>query len=214
MNKLRGITMIAIFSIAACCFGQCGTSGGCPGCPSFESCMANDVVIPAAPTIEVKTTAIVKKPVSGYGLFGVKCNAVKTGTGPIALVYWGAKWCQPCKKMKPLMQQLANEGYRVQIGDIDEYSDIAETWNIGTVPTFLLNQDGKELWRHEGTLSDQFLRNIIRDFKIKKVRAPIQSAPAYETYSSSTYVPGACNCAMSQAIRAGTWRGGRAGRYR
>ena len=34
--------------------------------------------------------------------------------------YFTATWCGPCKAFKPVMNEVAGEGYSVQILDVDE----------------------------------------------------------------------------------------------
>jgi thiol-disulfide isomerase/thioredoxin len=40
--------------------------------------------------------------------------------------YFSAAWCGPCKTFKPIMNEVAGEGYSVQFIDIDQSSALAE----------------------------------------------------------------------------------------
>ena len=51
------------------------------------------------------------------------------------LKYFSATWCGPCKTFKPVMNEIAGEGYSVQFIDIDQSSSAAEQYNVRSVPT-------------------------------------------------------------------------------
>ena len=45
----------------------------------------------------------------------------KTNPAPSVTVhYYGAKWCGPCKKLKPILKGLEKEGYEIKFHDIDQ----------------------------------------------------------------------------------------------
>ena len=56
-----------------------------------------------------------------------------------------ATWCGPCKMLSPIIDELANElktctFYKI---DIDKSSEIVNKYNIMSIPTLLLFEDGK-----------------------------------------------------------------------
>lgn len=61
------------------------------------------------------------------------------------LVYFSAEWCQPCKMLGPVMEELATE-YRGKVKivkvDVDESYTVAFTEGVQSVPTLILYQDG------------------------------------------------------------------------
>ena len=61
--------------------------------------------------------------------------------------YFTAAWCGPCQRFKPIMQELAAEGYHVATLDIDIHKDLAEQYNIRSVPTIVIEDkiDGEEV---------------------------------------------------------------------
>jgi len=60
--------------------------------------------------------------------------------------YFTADWCQPCKRTKPIVQELNREqtiaGF--QIIDVDDNHDLVKSFNIKSVPTFILFENGIE----------------------------------------------------------------------
>ena len=51
------------------------------------------------------------------------------------LLYFSADWCEPCKQLGILMEELSQEGINTQKIDIDTNPDAAEGFGIKTIPT-------------------------------------------------------------------------------
>lgn len=71
------------------------------------------------------------------------------------LVDFYADWCQPCKAMSPIIQEVARamEGKgRVVKVNIDKNQDAARHFNVTAVPTFIIFKKGQVLWRHAGMI--------------------------------------------------------------
>ena len=64
--------------------------------------------------------------------------------------YFGATWCGPCKTFKPIMNEIAGEGYSVQFIDIDQQQDLAAKYNVRSVPTVIIEEGGVEVDRVVG----------------------------------------------------------------
>ena len=71
--------------------------------------------------------------------------------------YFTATWCGPCQRFKPIMQEVANEGYSVQFIDIDSQKDTAEQYNVRSVPTVVIEENGSEVNRLIGATSKQVI---------------------------------------------------------
>ena len=69
--------------------------------------------------------------------------------------YFSAAWCGPCKTFKPIMNEVAGEGYSVQFIDIDQSSALAKQYNVRSVPTTVIEENGIEVDRFIGATSKQ-----------------------------------------------------------
>ena len=69
--------------------------------------------------------------------------------------YFTATWCGPCQRFKPIMQEVANEGHSVQFIDIDSQGDLAKQYNVRSVPTIVIEQNGSEINRLIGATTKQ-----------------------------------------------------------
>ena len=71
--------------------------------------------------------------------------------------YFSATWCGPCKSFKPVINEIASEGYSVQFIDIDQSSAIAEQYNVRSVPTVVIEENGVEVDRFVGAIPKQMV---------------------------------------------------------
>ena len=73
--------------------------------------------------------------------------------------YFSAAWCGPCKAFKPVMNEIKSEGYHVEFIDIDMLTDLAQQYNVRSVPTVVIEEDGVEVDRLVGSVPKQALLN-------------------------------------------------------
>ena len=74
---------------------------------------------------------------------------------PLVLVDFSAEWCQPCKMLKPILKDVAQQmGDRVRILkiDIDKNAQLAGQLGIQSVPTLIAYRSGEQVWRSSGVL--------------------------------------------------------------
>ena len=79
------------------------------------------------------------------------------------LVDFTAEWCGPCKMMKPVLEELhLRMGSKVRILkiDIDKSPAAANSFQVQSVPTLILFQNGKTLWRKSGVIQATQLEKI------------------------------------------------------
>ena len=59
--------------------------------------------------------------------------------------FYNAKWCGPCKQIKPHIEKLQKEGYDIQEIDVDEFPSLAEEAEVRGVPTLMIyDNDGMQ----------------------------------------------------------------------
>lgn len=88
---------------------------------------------------------------------------ILNGTVPV-LVDFTAVWCGPCKMMKPVLDELhqrMGDKLRIIKIDIDQSPAAANAFNVQSVPTLILFQQGKQLWRQSGVMQAVSLQKII-----------------------------------------------------
>ena len=84
-----------------------------------------------------------------------------------SLIDFYATWCQPCKMMHPVLEQLKEElgdSIRIIKVDVDKYGDTAAQHHIQSVPTLMLFRNGEVLWRESGAMPLNQLINVITPF--------------------------------------------------
>ena len=74
-----------------------------------------------------------------------------------SIKYFTATWCGPCQRFKPIMQEVANEGHAVQFIDIDSQEDLARQYNVRSVPTVVIEQNGSEVNRLIGASTKEVI---------------------------------------------------------
>jgi thioredoxin 1 len=82
------------------------------------------------------------------------------------LVDFFATWCGPCQMLSPILKQVKDSlGSKVSIIkiDVDKNQPIASQFQVRGVPTLILFQNGKQLWRQSGVLSKEDLIQIISE---------------------------------------------------
>ncbi len=90
-----------------------------------------------------------------------------TGSEGTVLVDFGAEWCGPCKKMEPLIEQLAEEYKgKLVVGKVDVglSQDIAAKYGIMSVPTILVFKEGKLQEQSSGYMQKDKLETLIKKY--------------------------------------------------
>ena len=85
----------------------------------------------------------------------------------LVLVDFFATWCQPCKMMHPVLQQVKSvlgDKIRVIKVDVDKNRQTAGLYQIQSVPTLMLTRGGQVLWRQSGAMPKAELLAVIDPF--------------------------------------------------
>jgi len=87
-------------------------------------------------------------------------DASVLASSDLVLVDFWAPWCGPCKLMAPVMEELAGEMTEVVFAkvNVDDHSDIAQRYNILSIPTFLVFRGGQVADQFSGSMTKEALR--------------------------------------------------------
>lgn len=90
-------------------------------------------------------------------------NTIINSEKPV-LVDFFATWCGPCKMLSPILKEVKdNLGDQISIIkiDIDKNQQVTAQYQVRGVPTMILFQKGKQLWRQSGVVDKNTLIKII-----------------------------------------------------
>lgn len=81
------------------------------------------------------------------------------------LIDFFASWCGPCTMLAPVLKEVKDSlGERITVlkVDVDKNQQLASKYRVRGVPTMILFQNGKQLWRQSGVLSkEEIIKNIL-----------------------------------------------------
>jgi thioredoxin 1 len=89
---------------------------------------------------------------------------IKNGT---AFVDFFAEWCMPCVMMAPIIDELSEKFKgKIKFGkvNVDDNKEIAQKFNIMSIPNMILFKDGKKVSQFIGAVSQDELENKLRSF--------------------------------------------------
>lgn len=78
------------------------------------------------------------------------------------VLYFSAKWCTACQATTPIIESLKHSNQaQVMIVDVDYDVSLTEQYNVRSVPTTVIMENGNEIKRHVGSISTEGLKNLI-----------------------------------------------------
>ena len=81
------------------------------------------------------------------------------------LVDFNASWCGPCKSMRPMLDELANNNtkYKIVSVDIDEEDELVEEYEVASIPCLVVFKNGKETNRNIGLIPKDSIAALMED---------------------------------------------------
>ena len=83
----------------------------------------------------------------------------------LTLVDFSADWCGPCRMLAPVLDKVAKdlEGTAMVAKlDIDNAQRIASSFQVTSVPTLILFENGKEIGRLIGLRDQEAIKNFVK----------------------------------------------------
>ena len=80
------------------------------------------------------------------------------------LIDFFATWCGPCQTMSPILKQVKDdlgESVKILKIDVDKNKALANKFQVRGVPTFILFNKGKQVWKQSGLITKSDLKHII-----------------------------------------------------
>ena len=91
------------------------------------------------------------------------------GDKPVVVDFF-AEWCGPCKMMPPILKKVKEQlGDKVTVLklDIDRNPAYAQMYNVQSVPTLIIFQKGKIIWRKSGvTPANEIVQHVKECFAV------------------------------------------------
>jgi thioredoxin 1 len=82
-----------------------------------------------------------------------------------SVLYFTADWCNPCKKVRPIIEELNREQIIAKFFmiDADIENEMVSDFGVKSVPTFVLIRDNKEVSRTTGAKTKEELLSFINE---------------------------------------------------
>jgi thioredoxin 1 len=81
----------------------------------------------------------------------------------VNVFYFTADWCQPCKNIKPIINEINRDkfGLKFHMIDADIEQELVQRFKIQSLPTFIIINQGKEIQRLTGSQTKEKLQEFL-----------------------------------------------------
>ena len=89
---------------------------------------------------------------------------IKEGT---VLIDFYADWCMPCVMMGPIVEEISNKfSKKLKVGkvNVEDGREIAQKFNVSSIPNFVLFKDGKVVENFVGAMSEEDFSEKLKKF--------------------------------------------------
>jgi len=85
----------------------------------------------------------------------------------LKIIRFTSSWCQPCKALAPILDQLQLENPNISFEtiDVDQNKEITSNYRVTSVPTIVFVKNGIEATRFTGVKSKTVIQSLINQLK-------------------------------------------------
>ena len=82
----------------------------------------------------------------------------------MVLVDFFADWCGPCKMLSPIVDEVAEENTDIKVCkiNVDEEPELAMRYNVMSIPTLVVIQNGEEVNKSLGLFSKEDIIKMVK----------------------------------------------------
>lgn len=85
----------------------------------------------------------------------------------VVLIDFFADWCMPCVMMGPIVDEMAEKFKgKIKVGkvNIEDNQELAQRYNVASIPNFVLFKDGKVIEQFVGGMSEEDFEEKLKKF--------------------------------------------------
>ena len=89
-------------------------------------------------------------------------HEVMNSDKPVLLDFW-APWCGPCRRVVPIVEEIAQERSDIKVGkiNIEDEQALAREFRVMSIPTLLVVKDGQVVNRSVGVKSKSAILDML-----------------------------------------------------
>ena len=89
-------------------------------------------------------------------------NEVMNSERKVLLDFW-APWCGPCRRVIPLVEEIAKERPDIKVGkiNVDENPELASQFGVMSIPTLVVMEHGRIINQANGAYPKRAILNML-----------------------------------------------------